>query len=349
MKKILLSIIFAHITTLGFSQQTYMPDDYLENYFETNSGVSFNNDNYVSTTILANTSSISIYTTNTIDFTGIQDMGTTSGIYIFTINNCSNTIIDLSAMPNLINHPLNSLGGGVQGMGLLIDESPFLTQLILPPNRIQLSMSGYLPYLSNIKFQNSNILSSIGIMAGNGIVYMPSLICLDLSNISDVLPGGSLIIFASNLAVLKLNNGKCNKWGTVSLQTAVGACVSVDNPTFCYTAQSLGAWSCSQDWPNQVACTYTTNCSNCISNLDEIQSAINYSISPNPTSSKITVKSLLELIGKEFIIYDQLGKEVMSGLITSEETEIDLSNISEGVYLFKVGTDMKETFKIIKQ
>ena len=95
--------------------------------------------------------------------------------------------------------------------------------------------------------------------------------------------------------------------------------------------------------------TFSTNCSNCISNLDEIQSKINYTISPNPTASKITVKSSLELIGKEFTIYDQLGKEVMSGLITSEETEIDLSNISEGVYLFKAGTDMQETFRIIKQ
>ena len=57
----------------------------------------------------------------------------------------------------------------------------------------------------------------------------------------------------------------------------------------------------------------------------------------------------MKLIGKEFTIYDQLGKEVMSGLITSEDTEIDLSNISEGVYLFKVGEEMLETFRIIKQ
>ena len=83
--------------------------------------------------------------------------------------------------------------------------------------------------------------------------------------------------------------------------------------------------------------------------LNEIQNKINYSISPNPTTSKITVKSSLELIGKEFTIYDQLGKEVMSGIITSEDTEIDLSNISEGVYLFKVGEEMQETFRIIKQ
>ena len=72
-------------------------------------------------------------------------------------------------------------------------------------------------------------------------------------------------------------------------------------------------------------------------------------ISPNPTTSKITIKSSLALIGKEFTIYDQLGKAVKSGVITAEETEIDLSNISEGVYLFKAGAEMQETFKIIKQ
>ena len=73
------------------------------------------------------------------------------------------------------------------------------------------------------------------------------------------------------------------------------------------------------------------------------------SISPNPTSSKITVKSSLTLIGEKFTIYDQQGKVVKSGIITAEETEIDLSNLSEGVYLFKAGTEMQETFKIIKQ
>ena len=341
MKKILLSILFAYITTLGFSQQTYMPDDYLENHFE---GASFNNDNYVSTTTLADFSAIFIFTTNTIDFTGIQDVGTTYGIYTVNIS-CSNTIIDLSTMPNLINSTINQN----QGMVIQMDNNPFLTQLILPPNKINLSILMASPYLSNITFQNSNVLGGIAIGGYSGSGYMPSLICLDLSNISDVVIGSSLLIYGSNLEVLKLNNGKCNKWAAVDIITAAGACVSVDNPAFCYTAQSLGAWTCGQDWPSMAACTYSTNCSNCISNLDEIQSKINYSISPNPTASKITVKSSLELIGKEFTIYDQQGKAVKSGVITAEQTEIDLSNISEGVYLFKVGTEMQETFRIIKQ
>jgi hypothetical protein len=35
----------------------------------------------------------------------------------------------------------------------------------------------------------------------------------------------------------------------------------------------------------------------------------------------------LALIGEEYIIYDQQGKAVKSGVITAEETEIDLSNL----------------------
>ena len=108
--------------------------------------------------------------------------------------------------------------------------------------------------------------------------------------------------------------------------------------------------------PNNCSPTKSINYSSSKSNIssngqnDLLVITSDYiSIFPNPTTSKITVKSSLELIGKEFTIYDQLGKEVMSGLITSEETEIDLSNISEGVYLFKAGTEMQETFRIVKQ
>jgi hypothetical protein len=102
--------------------------------------------------------------------------------------------------------------------------------------------------------------------------------------------------------------------------------------------------------PNAAGCDSVVTL-NLILNYTGINELIGsaVSISPNPTSSKITVKSSLALIGKEFNIYDQLGKAVKSGVITAEETEIDLSNLSEGVYLFKAGEDMQESFKIIKQ
>jgi hypothetical protein len=102
--------------------------------------------------------------------------------------------------------------------------------------------------------------------------------------------------------------------------------------------------------PNAAGCdsVVTLNLTFNYTGINEpIGSAV--SISPNPTRSKITVKSSLTLIGEKFTIYDQQGKAVKMGVITAEETEIDLSNLSEGVYLFKAGTDMQETFKIIKQ
>jgi len=102
--------------------------------------------------------------------------------------------------------------------------------------------------------------------------------------------------------------------------------------------------------PNAAGCdsVVTLNLTLNYTGINELNGST-VTISPNPTTSKITVKSSLTLIGKEFTIYDQQGKAVKSGVITAEETEIDLSNLSEGVYLFKAGTEMQETFKIIKQ
>ena len=102
--------------------------------------------------------------------------------------------------------------------------------------------------------------------------------------------------------------------------------------------------------PNAAGCDslVTLNLTLNYTGINELNSN-SVSISPNPTTSKITVKSPLALVGKEFTIYDQQGKAVKSDIITAEETEIDLSNLSEGVYLFKAGAEMQETFKIIKQ
>ena len=107
--------------------------------------------------------------------------------------------------------------------------------------------------------------------------------------------------------------------------------------------------------PNNCSPTKSINYSSSKSNItsngqnDLLVITSDYiSIFPNPTTSIITVTSSAALIGSKFIIYDQLGKEVKSGLIIAENTEVDMSRLAEGVYLFKAGTDMQETFKIFK-
>jgi len=191
--------------------------------------------------------------------------------------------------------------------------------------------------------------------------------------------GDSVTLNGSGGIFLSWNNGVIDAFPFAPLQTdsyvLTGAdtlgCVGTDtvnitvlNPTSStqtQTALDTYTWPLNNQTYTQGG-TYTTtipNAAGCDSvvtlNLTLNYTGINelngstVTISPNPTSSKITVKSSLTLIGKEFTIYDQQGKVVKSGIITAEETEIDLSNLSEGVYLFKAGEEMLETFKIIKK
>jgi hypothetical protein len=74
-----------------------------------------------------------------------------------------------------------------------------------------------------------------------------------------------------------------------------------------------------------------------------------FSVYPNPAKSQINVKADAKLLGTIYTVYDNSGKLVLSGKINSENTVIDLGNLSGGIYLFSVGENMKQTFKVIKE
>jgi hypothetical protein len=44
-----------------------------------------------------------------------------------------------------------------------------------------------------------------------------------------------------------------------------------------------------------------------------------------------------------------MGKVILSGKIYTENTSVDMSNLSTGIYLFSVGENVKQTFKVIKE
>ena len=50
-----------------------------------------------------------------------------------------------------------------------------------------------------------------------------------------------------------------------------------------------------------------------------------------------------------FYCNDNKGKLVLSGKIIAENTVIELGNLSGGIYLFSVGENLKQTFKVIKE
>ena len=74
-----------------------------------------------------------------------------------------------------------------------------------------------------------------------------------------------------------------------------------------------------------------------------------FTIYPNPAKSLVNVKAEAKLIGSLYIIYDNTGKVVLSGKIYAENTSVDMSNLSTGIYLFSVGENMNQTFKVIKE
>ncbi len=43
-----------------------------------------------------------------------------------------------------------------------------------------------------------------------------------------------------------------------------------------------------------------------------------------------------------------MGKTVMSEKVNAEHTIIELNNLSNGIYLFSIGENSQQTFKVIK-
>ena len=74
-----------------------------------------------------------------------------------------------------------------------------------------------------------------------------------------------------------------------------------------------------------------------------------FTIYPNPTQSIVNVQADVKLIGSAYSIHDNTGKVVLSGTINSENISVDLGNLAAGIYLFNVGENVKQTFKVIKE
>jgi hypothetical protein len=71
-------------------------------------------------------------------------------------------------------------------------------------------------------------------------------------------------------------------------------------------------------------------------------------ISPNPASDYFVVSAPEELIGEVYSIIDLNGKTLKKGTLTQKEQKIEIGNLSEGMYLFKINNISEQTFRIVK-
>lgn len=80
---------------------------------------------------------------------------------------------------------------------------------------------------------------------------------------------------------------------------------------------------------------------------DNVGFDLNYRIYPNPSNGFATIKSNFESFGTNYTISDQLGRTVLSGYLTSEYTEINIQEFSNGIYFIKIGNN--KTFRLMKE
>jgi plastocyanin len=72
------------------------------------------------------------------------------------------------------------------------------------------------------------------------------------------------------------------------------------------------------------------------------------SLFPNPANDQLTVKTIAELTGSDYIIFDGNGKQVSTGKLENKETNINLNGLINGIYFIQTYAEKKQTFTFIK-
>jgi len=84
--------------------------------------------------------------------------------------------------------------------------------------------------------------------------------------------------------------------------------------------------------------------------VPSIQTENHFKIFPNPAKDEVTIKSSINLSDASYELLDILGRKVLAGAIESDETRINIGNLSTGVYLLTVSSEarqIKETVKLV--
>jgi poly(3-hydroxybutyrate) depolymerase len=90
--------------------------------------------------------------------------------------------------------------------------------------------------------------------------------------------------------------------------------------------------------------------SDCVTNVGiEENPVVKISVHPNPTNDILNIKVDISLSGADYEIYDNLGRTLFAGKIKSENTSIDISLLSKGIYYLSIGGYLNKVMIIVKQ
>lgn len=70
---------------------------------------------------------------------------------------------------------------------------------------------------------------------------------------------------------------------------------------------------------------------------------------PYPAKTQLNIKADTKFLGTSYRITDHTGKEILSGKIDMLNTVLDISQLSNGLYLLSVDGQEMKTFKVVKE
>lgn len=94
-------------------------------------------------------------------------------------------------------------------------------------------------------------------------------------------------------------------------------------------------------------CLLTLNAPTAV--VESMQMERSISIYPIPSSNKISISTDQKIYEKNYLIYDTKGKVMITGKIVSDNTILDISQLTNGLYFFKIEDNSGEIIKVVKQ
>ena len=88
---------------------------------------------------------------------------------------------------------------------------------------------------------------------------------------------------------------------------------------------------------------------NIVTGIQHINILTGIQIYPNPADNEIFVKSKDKIQGEPYVISDQLGRQILTGNLITENTSIDINKLSAGLYYIQIGEKSKHLTLLMKK
>ncbi len=73
-----------------------------------------------------------------------------------------------------------------------------------------------------------------------------------------------------------------------------------------------------------------------------------FTVFPNPSDNLLTIRTNSNLAGTQFFITDPTGRLVFNGKLVDDNTPIDISKLSPGIYVIRMEGQRKQSIKLVK-